>query len=81
MATNQPKYPDVYVQLSGTDGNTGNIMGAVTRALKRHGVRLRQRPPDGDAVGDRRLRRGNQRWSTPGEHTSGRVGPAAGSTC
>jgi hypothetical protein len=38
MATNQPKYPDVYVQLSGTDGNTGNIMGAVTRALKRHGA-------------------------------------------
>jgi hypothetical protein len=38
MDTNQPKYPDVYVQLSGIDGNTGNIMGAVASALKRHGA-------------------------------------------
>ena len=33
-----PKYPDVHVQLSGNDGNAYAIMGAVTTALRRHGV-------------------------------------------
>jgi len=33
-----PKYPDVHVQLTGTDGNAYAIMGAVSSALKRHGV-------------------------------------------
>jgi len=32
------KYPDVHVQLSGQDGNAYTIMGAVSAALKRHGV-------------------------------------------
>lgn len=32
------KYPDIEVQLTDTDGNAFAIMGAVTRALKRHGV-------------------------------------------
>jgi len=32
------KYPDVEVQLSGQDGNAYAIMGAVSSALKRHGV-------------------------------------------
>jgi len=33
-----PKYPDVHVQLTGEDGNAFAIMGAVSIALKRHGV-------------------------------------------
>lgn len=33
-----PLYPDVRVRLTGSDGNAGAVMGAVTRALKRHGV-------------------------------------------
>lgn len=32
------KYPDVVVQLTGQDGNAFWIMGAVRKALKRHGV-------------------------------------------
>jgi hypothetical protein len=32
------KYPEVEVQLSGNDGNAFAIMGAVQKALKRHGV-------------------------------------------
>lgn len=34
----EPKYPEVYVQLSGNDGNAYVIMGAVSTALKRAGV-------------------------------------------
>lgn len=34
----QPKYPDVEVQLVGEDGNAFAIMGRVSRALKEHGV-------------------------------------------
>ena len=32
------KYPDVFVQLTGNDGNAYAIMGAVSTALRRHGV-------------------------------------------
>jgi hypothetical protein len=32
------KYPDVHVQLSGSDGNAYAIMGAVSTALRRAGV-------------------------------------------
>jgi hypothetical protein len=32
------KYPNVHVQLSGQDGNAFAIMGAVQKALRRHGV-------------------------------------------
>ena len=32
------KYPEVEVQLTGTDGNAYAIMGSVMKALKRHGV-------------------------------------------
>ena len=31
---NDPKYPDIVVRLSGTDGNAFAIIGAVRRALK-----------------------------------------------
>lgn len=31
-------YPDIYVQLSGVDGNAGSLMGAVATALKDHRV-------------------------------------------
>lgn len=34
----EPRYPDVQVQLTGTDGNAFAIMGAVTRELRRAGV-------------------------------------------
>lgn len=37
MAT-EIKYPDVEVQLTGTDSNAFSIIGAVTQALRRHGV-------------------------------------------
>lgn len=40
----EPRYPDVHVQLSGRDGNTGAIMGYVSDALKRAG--------HGDAVNE-----------------------------
>lgn len=33
----EPRFPDVSVQLSGRDGNTGAIMGYVSDALKRAG--------------------------------------------
>lgn len=33
-----PKYPNIEVQLSGTDGNAFSIMGKVRRAMKRNGV-------------------------------------------
>lgn len=34
----QPRYPDVYVQLTGEDGNAWFIMGRVRGALKTAGV-------------------------------------------
>ena len=36
--TNQPKYPDIVVQLSGEDGNAFFIMGRVRKALRRANV-------------------------------------------
>lgn len=33
-----PKYPDVRVRLTGTDGNAFAVLGAVSRALQRAGV-------------------------------------------
>jgi hypothetical protein len=33
-----PKYPDVTVQLTGTDGNAFSIVGKVQRALRRANV-------------------------------------------
>lgn len=39
MAATEIRYPDIDVQLSGTDGNAFAIMGAVTRAMRRKGVR------------------------------------------
>lgn len=32
------KYPDIEVQLSGTDGNAFAIIGSVSRAMRRAGV-------------------------------------------
>ena len=32
---NEPKYPDVTVQLVGEDGNAYNLIGLTTRALRR----------------------------------------------
>lgn len=37
MNSNEPKYPDVTVQLTGEDGNAFAILGAVGRALRRAG--------------------------------------------
>ena len=36
--TDQPKYPDVEVQLTGEDGNALLIVGRVSKALRRAGV-------------------------------------------
>jgi hypothetical protein len=33
-----PKYPDITVQLTGTDGNAYALLGRVSRALRRAGV-------------------------------------------
>lgn len=33
-----PKYPDLEVQLTGTDGNAFAVMGAVGKALRKGGV-------------------------------------------
>ena len=33
-----PKYPDVFVQLTGEDGNAFAILGRVRKALKKAGV-------------------------------------------
>ena len=38
---NQPRYPDIQVQLTGEDGNAFAILGRTTGALRRAGV-----PPD-----------------------------------
>lgn len=32
------RYPEVEVQLTGNDGNAFAVMGAITKALRRHGV-------------------------------------------
>lgn len=34
----KPKYPEIYVDLIGGDGNAFAVMGAVSKALKRAGV-------------------------------------------
>lgn len=34
----EPKYPQIQVRLTGTDGNAFAIIGAVTKALRRAGV-------------------------------------------
>lgn len=36
--SDDPKYPDVEIELTGHDGNAGAIMGTVARALQRSGV-------------------------------------------
>jgi hypothetical protein len=36
--SDDPRYPDIDVQLTGRDGNAGVIMGTVTQALQRAGV-------------------------------------------
>lgn len=38
MSTTEIKYPEIEVELSGTDGNAFAILGQVTRALRRRGV-------------------------------------------
>ena len=38
MSTQEIRYPDITVQLTGNDGNAFMIIGAVSRALRRHGV-------------------------------------------
>lgn len=35
---NDPKYPDIEVQLVGADSNAGAIMGRVTQAMRRAGL-------------------------------------------
>jgi hypothetical protein len=34
----EPRFPDIEVQLSGTSGNTGALMGRVAEAMRRGGV-------------------------------------------
>lgn len=38
MPTTEVKYPDIEVQLTGTDGNAFAIIGKVAKALRRAGV-------------------------------------------
>ena len=38
MATEQPKYPDIVVQLVDEDGNALAVMGRVSAALRKAGV-------------------------------------------
>lgn len=33
-----PKYPDIYIPLSGEDGNAYSILGRIQRAMKKHGI-------------------------------------------
>lgn len=40
---NEPKYPDVYVPMSGQDGNAFFIISRVMTALKRAGVSKEER--------------------------------------
>ena len=35
---NQPRYPDIYVQLTGQDGNAFAILGRTTGALRQAGL-------------------------------------------
>lgn len=39
----EPKYPQVYVQLTGEDGNAFSILGRVQGALRRAGVSAEER--------------------------------------
>jgi hypothetical protein len=39
----EPKYPDVEVQLTGTDGNAMAVMGTVGKALGRAGISKQER--------------------------------------
>lgn len=36
--TNEVRYPDIHVQLTGRDGNAFGVIGAVSEALRRDGV-------------------------------------------
>ena len=36
--SDQPRYPDIQVQLTGQDGNAFAILGLTTRALRRAGL-------------------------------------------
>ena len=36
--SNQPRYPDIYVQLTGEDGNAFAILGRTSAALRAAGV-------------------------------------------
>ena len=36
--TDQPRYPEITVQLTGEDGNAFNVLGLVTRALRAAGL-------------------------------------------
>jgi hypothetical protein len=38
VTTTTPKYPDVTVELTGSDGNAFAIMGKVSKALRRAGI-------------------------------------------
>jgi len=50
--TDEPKFPDVVVQLSGRDGNTGAIMARVSDALKEY---RRALSPEDDADERKRI--------------------------
>jgi hypothetical protein len=39
LLTDQPKYPEINIQLVGQDGNAYSILGRCTDALKRNGLR------------------------------------------
>ena len=41
--TTDPKYPEVVVQLAGTDGNAFAVLGAVQRAMKKVGISKEER--------------------------------------
>jgi hypothetical protein len=38
-----PKYPEITVQLTGEDGNSFNILGKVSRALRQAGISQAER--------------------------------------
>ena len=39
LQTDQPKYPEINIELVGEDGNAYSILGRCTLALKRNGLR------------------------------------------
>jgi hypothetical protein len=39
LQTDQPKYPEINIQLVGQDGNAYSILGRCTDALRRNGLR------------------------------------------